>query len=234
MKSLYSFAALSILASSLGFAQDSVKQNAAFSPTQNNLSYAQSLMDDGYARVSDGLFVDQNSASPAYVAINENGRKTLLVEVNKDRANYLRHAQKNGIQTQEQNFLNSLDRVIADLSKQATVAKGSMTQTGTCLVPNGATLRAMASSYGGTSASANAVNYIDFGPATPTTNVAQADTDYASLYNTAVGTTAASVSTSNAQSCFAESYGSVTCPGESSPGVAAYAYSFNRAARCNY
>jgi hypothetical protein len=150
----------------------------------------------------------------------------------KDRAAYLTRAQKNGIQEQEQTVLDSFDRSIADASKIASVAKVTQTRTGTCLVPNGSTLRAIATSNGGISASANAANILDFGPVTPTANYAEASTEFATVSNTGVGYTAAVSSTSNSLSCFAYGYGSVRCPGETAPAVTAYISTLSTALRC--
>jgi hypothetical protein len=233
MKTIHTLSKLTLLATALGLAQHSFAQTTGMpNNASESVDLEQSLRDDGYIERSNGLFASPNLAEPAFVATNAQGRQALVLEMHKDRATYLARAQKNGIQAQEQNVLNSFDRTIADASKIASVAKITNSSEGPCIVPNGATLFASATSNAGTSASAFAVNSIDFGPATPTANYAEASTEFSTVSNTGVGTSPASSSTSNSFSCFAYSYGSVTCPGESAPAVSAYISTFSTRPRC--
>ena len=194
-----------------------------------------SLLESGYVALSDGLYADSSVSGKALVATNAAGHTALADQLQADHAQDLRIAQKDGVSRSEQRVLDSLLSKIQSLRQAATTqAKITQSNFGACLTPNGATLYASSSSSNGTSASATAVNALDFGPITPTDNYAEAGTEFSSNSGYGVGASPANASASQAQSCFAYGYGSVTCPGENAPGVSAYASSLGRARRCLY
>jgi hypothetical protein len=219
------FIACSLFASSLAFAKSITETE-------------QALLDEGFAKVAEGLYADSQTGgktansratTTSYIATNAAGRKMLSLEVLRTRDDYLKRAQADGIQATEKAVQAGLDRVMTNLAQPTS----KIVQTGTCLVPNGATLRAIATSSGGNTASANARNALDFYPTTPTNNYAEAATETTFMSDNAVGITAASASASTFFSCFAYGYGSVTCPGESDAGVWAFESSQNNSRRCN-
>lgn len=208
---------------------------AFFGPAANAQSLEKTLVENGYKAISDGLYAELSASGNAWIATNSAGQKMLAQQMETDRNAFLQIAQKDGLSAGEARTLKQLQGNIDALNKATQVqAKNSQSNYGACLTPNGASLYASASSYQGTSASATAVNALDFGPITPTSNYAEASTDYSGVYGYGVGATPADASTSDAASCFAFGYGSVTCPAESAPGVTAYASSFSRRRTCQY
>lgn len=206
-----------------------------FIPAANAQSLEKTLMDNGYKAISDGLYAELSASGNAWIATNRAGQKMLVQQMESDRDAYLQIAQKDGVSAREAHTLKQLQGNIEALTQAVQAqAKGSQSNYGACLTPNGASLYASASSYQGTSASATAVNALDFGPITPTSNYAEASTDYSGDYGYGVGATSADASASDPASCFAFGYGSVTCPAENAPGVTAYASSFSRRRYCLY
>lgn len=202
--------------------------------TQNVSALEKTLVESGYRALSDGLYANPSASGKALIAINASGHNALADLLQNDQVQFLGVAQKDGISRGEQRILDGLQSKIQSLRQAATglQAKASQSNYGSCYTPNGATLYASATSNGGTSASASAVNALDFGPITPTDNEAEASTEFATNTDYNVGASPASTSISQAQSCFAYGYATVTCPGETWPGVSAYASSQSTRLRC--
>lgn len=200
-------------------------------PTDTD-SVAQSLLDRGYQQLSDGLYANNKTAGKSLIAINAAGHQALALQVQAELEIFKSAAQTDGISTGEQRIM---DRLQANIDRlQAVSAKDSQANYGTCLTPQGATLYAAANSTGGTSADSTSVNALDFGPITPTDNYAEAATEYSFSSNSNVGASAASASTSHAMSCYAYGYSYVICPGETQPGVSAFASSTSSRPRCGF
>lgn len=191
------------------------------------------LLESGYRAVGNGLYADQ-SAGNALVAVNAAGHNALADKLQNDQAQFLRIAQKDGVSRSEQRILDSLLSNIQSLRQAASglQSKASQSNYGTCYTPNGATLYASATSNGGTSASSTAVNALDFGPITPTVNEAEASTEFLTNTDYNIGSAAANASVMQSFSCFAYGYATVTCPGDTWPGVSAYASSTSTRLRC--
>ena len=206
-----------------------------FVPAANAQSLEKALVERGYKAISDGLYAELSTSGNAWVATNSAGHKMLVQHMENDRNTVLQIAQKDGVSAREARTLKQLQGNIDALNQAVPAqAKNSQSNYGSCLTPNGAALYASASSYQGTSASATAVNALDFGPITPTSNYAEANTEYSGDYGFGVGASPANATTSDSSSCFAFGYGSVTCPAENAPGVTAYASSFSRRNICLY
>ena len=201
---------------------------------QNVSALEKTLVESGYRAVGDGLYADQAASGKALIAINAAGHNALADILQNDQAQFLRVAQKDGVSRSEQRILNSLLSNIQSLRQAASglQSKASQSNYGACYTPNGATLYASATSNGGTSASATAVNALDFGPITPTVNEAEASTEFVTNTDYNIGAAAANASVMQAQSCFAYGYATVTCPGDTWPGVSAYASSNSTRLRC--
>ncbi len=207
------------LVSAMAFAKDS--SNAALDKVL--------VSEEGMTLVADGLYMEKTASGASYVAINSAGRESLRGIVQSDLDAQRTRLTAKGRADTGAGIVASLERVLDRLNAEM---QGKVSQTSYC--PSGAQIYARALSSGGTAASGYAVNALDFSPATPTSNLAEASTD--NIYNsqTTVGLTPANASANESASCYAYGYASVTCPGETSPRATAYATSWRRAPICLY
>lgn len=184
---------------------------------------------EGMRLISDGLYAAQSETGESYVAVNAAGMESLALRIEQtyERAHAL--FAKNGISRSEQLFLDRTQESIDSLRADAAL-KAIQTRGGSC--PGGATLYTKATATSGTTATAYAVNALDFSPATPTFNQATAYNDFDSNYVTATGLTPAQTSVSSSQSCISAGDARVTCPGQSTPASHSYASSWSNRPAC--
>jgi hypothetical protein len=208
------------LASSAAIAQDTSKYTLDDALTQK----------EGMTRIDDGLYAQIGDSSESYVATNAHGQRALL---NRLQALHDRLA----AQKKAGKAPSLLNRAIADISRSLDAAQAKREVTGDCSGPGGTAMPqiyARAVSSGGLNASAYAVRSLDFGPGTPTTNTASAQTSdtggtTSSQDSTTVGDVAASASVSvpaSRNACTANAYATVTCPGHTEPSIRAFATSW--------
>jgi len=204
-------------------------QNSASQFSDNTLAQEQ-----GLTQVSNGLYARTSPTSVHYIAVNPAGMSTLLQKLLELKASQAKAtAGKSNVTTP-----SVLDQLIDQLSRpQPQIQVG---QTGDCTGAGGTgepQLSALATSGGGTIANANAVLTSDTSnPVTATTNVASAEIDN-SLGNTVAtqtittaAATPANVSLNTANGCTAVASATVTCPGHTSPSIAAFANSVKKLA----
>ncbi|MDZ4812772.1 MAG: hypothetical protein SGI99_09200 [Pseudomonadota bacterium] len=162
----------------------------------------------GMTQVADGLYVRKSADRESYFATSAAGRAAIAEKMRKVNAEFARHYAKDGISLQEQELLTRSEQTQRRLRQAASLSKDTV--TGGC--GNGAYLVATAYASYGNSAGASAVNAVDFGPATPTTNVAWARAGWDQDYSVEIGTTQATASVYNYSSCLSEATGEVFCP----------------------
>jgi hypothetical protein len=185
--------------------------------------------DEGMTLISDGLYAQSTGSGESWVAVNPAGQRALRVKLQELRAKWAKQS-KPAAASKSPAFA-ALDRSIAQLSTLSPdqIVEGDCTGPGGTAMPS---LYARATSSGGYTASGYAVRQLDFGPGTPTQNAAWAETDNpfgdptSQQTGSGVGDQAASATaTAVGRRCQAFASASITCPGQSSPAIAASAYS---------
>jgi len=176
----------------------------------------------GMTEVSDGLYARKTGNSESYYATNAAGRMAIADRMYQVNEKFRELYAVDGISLKEQILLTRSEEAQKVLRESAEGTRDF--QTGNC--NNGAYLVATAYSSDGVSASATAVNALDFGPATPTTNYAYARAGH--YYNDAVttGLTQASASAYSPSACMAEAYSIVVCPNGAFGAGPAYEFSY--------
>lgn len=183
----------------------------------------------GMNQVADGLYVRKSADRESYFATSAAGRAAIAEKMRKVNAEFSRHYAKDGISLQEQDLLTRSEQTQQRLRQATSLSKAR--ETGGC--GNGAFLVATADASDGHSAGASAVNAVDFGPATPTTNVAWARAGWYQDYSVEIGTTQANASVYNYASCLSEATGEVFCPSGYPGGTGtAYAISVDPYSNC--
>lgn len=174
-------------------------------------------------QVSDGLYLQKDGESESYVAINQAGRQALTDAIVRSRATMAERFAAGGLNRTEQLALEEMDRSIAELSETVSGAKAQQEKTGYCGTTQ---IYARAISTGGISSSGYSVASNPSGGAVAaTTNYAHATNGLAFYSTTAVGAAPASVSAYDPTACASTAMARVTCPGEQSPKIVAFAFS---------
>jgi hypothetical protein len=200
----------------------------AFAKDSSNAALDKVLVsEEGMTLVADGLYMEKTASGASYVATNNAGRESLRGIVQNDLDTQRARLTAKGRADTGAGIVASLERVLERFDAEL---QGKVSQTAYC--PGGAQIYARALSNSGTSASGYAVNALDFSPATPTTNRAEASTDNVYNAQTTIGMTPANASANEPGSCWAYGYASVTCVGETTPRATAYAYSSGRSPSC--
>lgn len=184
---------------------------------------------DGLKPVADGLYASYTKDGATFVPTNNAGRLALAAHIDALKQQQAARLGADGLNSFEQDLIERLEQSAQTLKAQAS-QKAYDSDGGTC--GNGNTLSTIAIAQGGYLASASAVNALDFGPATPTTNVASAYNDFSSDYSVQYGLTAAAADVNDYGSCISVAEASVTCPGNSYPSSYAFTYSSSRARHC--
>lgn len=196
---------------------------------QQTSLHEQLTQEQGMQQVADGLYALTTEDGEAFVAINKAGQAALAVRVEALRGEFAARMQKDGLSRAESNLLSGLGRSAQKLRESAS-AKVEVSNGGTC--GNGNTLYTRAYSTGGYTASAYAVNALDFSPPTPTLNEATAYNDFASNYVSTSALTPAQTAVNNYGSCIAVAEATVSCPGNPYPQSVSMAYSNSRSRLC--
>jgi hypothetical protein len=179
----------------------------------------------GMTQVSDGLYASRSEKRASYVATNAAGRVALAEQMRKVNALFASQYAVDGISRAEREMLDRSERTQEELRQSNTHSKAD----GSC--SSGAYVVANVSAYDGHSASAYAVNALDFGPVTPTDNYAWVRAGY-SLFDTGIGQDAAEISIYNSSACISEAYAHVLCPAGYSGGTADYTVSVDPYSNC--
>jgi hypothetical protein len=207
-----------------------------------NAALEQSLLDRGFVKQTDGLYMDQSSKDPSYIAIDANGMKALAIQIDQDRQRYQKIAAKEGISMQETRLDQALLKSSADL---ATLAINLPENVVSCLSANPERSAASVTASGGTSASAAAVSAAAASASASTTpssetsvpelttyNVAQSYVESANNSATSIGATPATAMNTDHHSCFSYAIASLACADPNKLAAIAYAPSFSTRREC--
>lgn len=214
--------ALSVALSLSAFAAGANAQEMTTASLEESL-----VLEEGYTEISEGFYAKVTELGESYVAKGEQGVATLrqvLIDL-RDEAN-ARHAKANGKPSPAP---ASYDRMIEDLgvSEASDSGKANIFQRGDCSGPNThhQTMLVRAGTWQG-SAAGGAVTNSD--PTINTSNYSHVFTENVrgeiadQVVNT-YGTTPVQTFVQNTQGvpCQAVAYSSITCPGRSTPSLAA-------------